>query len=200
MPGRYPRFAVCHVDGQGEYRLIDVNEHAYASHVDHGDGAPGDPIPGVAGFVFGGDCEPVAADSDGDGIGDASDNCPSVPNPAQEDADGDDIGDACDDDSDGDGIDNASDNCPSVPNPAQEDADGDDIGDACDDDSDGDGIPDSADQCPGADDTIDIDGDGIPRLRRPTHRQRQRRHRQRLRQLPEPLEPGSGRSLPRPGR
>ena len=35
-------------------------------------------------------------DSDGDGIPDATDNCPLVPNPDQRDADGDGIGDACD--------------------------------------------------------------------------------------------------------
>ncbi|WP_437629954.1 DNRLRE domain-containing protein [Sorangium sp. So ce854] len=37
----------------------------------------------------------VAADTDQDGVFDACDNCPSVPNPSQADADGDDIGDAC---------------------------------------------------------------------------------------------------------
>jgi Tol biopolymer transport system component len=36
------------------------------------------------------------ADSDGDGIPDATDNCPSVNNPNQTDTDGDGIGDACD--------------------------------------------------------------------------------------------------------
>ena len=58
------------------------------------------------------------SDTDGDGIPDTADNCPTVPNPMQEDADGDEIGDACD-------------NCPEDFNPGQEDSDGDNIGDAC---------------------------------------------------------------------
>lgn len=36
------------------------------------------------------------ADSDGDGVPDASDNCPGVANPGQADCDGDGTGDACD--------------------------------------------------------------------------------------------------------
>ncbi|HNR99062.1 MAG TPA: lamin tail domain-containing protein [Planctomycetota bacterium] len=58
-------------------------------------------------------------DSDNDGIPDALDNCPYVPNPDQADQDGDGVGDACD-------------NCPTVPNADQRDRDRDGIGDACD--------------------------------------------------------------------
>lgn len=94
-------------------------------------------------------------DADGDGIGDAQDNCPQVFNPirplddgAQPDADGDGAGDACDvcplepnstscpapdpNDMDGDGVANAADNCPGDKNPGQEDGDNDGKGDACD--------------------------------------------------------------------
>jgi hypothetical protein len=39
---------------------------------------------------------PPPADTDGDGIINANDNCPSVSNPDQSDIDGDGIGDACD--------------------------------------------------------------------------------------------------------
>ncbi|MBL8742442.1 MAG: lamin tail domain-containing protein, partial [Myxococcales bacterium] len=104
--------------------------------------------------VYSGDI--TAADEDGDGIPNASDNCPTVFNPVrpldggvQANFDGDADGDACDPcpinadtdicvplapgDSDGDGVLNAMDNCPTDPNPGQEDADNDDKGDVCDD-------------------------------------------------------------------
>ena len=96
-----------------------------------------------------------AADSDGDGIPDAMDNCPHVFNPVrpmdngvQPDADGDGKGDACDPcpldanstsctavsmaDRDHDGKPDATDNCPETYNPDQADADHDGRGDACD--------------------------------------------------------------------
>lgn len=47
-------------------------------------------------------------DSDGDGVGDSSDNCPSVPNPGQENLDGDALGNACDPDADNDGYTNVA--------------------------------------------------------------------------------------------
>ena len=44
--------------------------------------------------------EVPAEDADGDGVGDAEDNCPDDVNPLQEDIDGDGLGDACDDEVD----------------------------------------------------------------------------------------------------
>jgi Ca2+-binding RTX toxin-like protein len=71
-------------------------------------------------------------DSDGDGVVDGSDNCPTMANPDQADADLNGEGDACDTpDADGDEIPDSSDNCPSVYNPDQADADGNGIGDEC---------------------------------------------------------------------
>lgn len=64
----------------------------------------------------------TCADPDGDGVCDASDNCPSVANSAQTDADGDGIGDACDtcpddpnNDADGDGVCGDVDMCQATP-------------------------------------------------------------------------------------
>jgi Tol biopolymer transport system component len=52
---------------------------------------------------------PPPSDTDGDGVNDPVDNCPSVVNADQANADGDGLGDACDPDRDGDGVDDVVD-------------------------------------------------------------------------------------------
>jgi ribosomal protein L24E len=72
------------------------------------------------------------ADSDGDGVPNGSDNCPSLANADQKNTDGDGQGDACDGDDDNDGKADASDNCPVNANADQRDSDDDGVGNPCD--------------------------------------------------------------------
>ena len=120
----------------------------------------------------------AAADTDGDGIPDIDDNCPTVYNDEQElftfyaDTDGDGWGDpavsvmSCTAPSGY--TDRAGDLCPNVASTSQLDTDGDGLGDACDSDADGDGIPNMQD-CDPLDPTVgakmafyrDEDGDEL---------------------------------------
>ncbi len=59
-------------------------------------------------------CTWTCNDDDNDGIGDATDNCPTVSNADQKDFDNNFAGDACDDDDDGDGVKDELDNCPTT--------------------------------------------------------------------------------------
>ncbi|MDH5492647.1 MAG: OmpA family protein [Myxococcales bacterium] len=97
-------------------------------------------------------------DSDGDGLPDAEDGCPSRP----EDADGFEDADGCPDpDNDADGIGDGQDACPD----RGEDADGFEDTDGCPDpDNDADGIEDTSDRCPeeAEDHDGDADEDGCP--------------------------------------
>ena len=95
------------------------------------------------------------ADADGDGVEDASDNCPATANADQADSDGDAAGDVCDafpndseNDADSDGLGGDVDNCPAIGNADQADNDLDGFGDVCDSDDDNDGFADGADNCP----------------------------------------------------
>jgi OOP family OmpA-OmpF porin len=102
-------------------------------------------------------------DSDGDGVPDLEDKCPSEPGPKEN------AGCPVVKDSDGDGIPDDIDRCPLDP----EDFDGFQDEDGCPDpDNDGDGIVDKVDACPNTPGPIenrgcpvlDRDGDGIPDL------------------------------------
>jgi hypothetical protein len=91
------------------------------------------------------DCTRPAADSDGDGVPNAEDNCPSVANRDQADANGNMIGDACEvmgaPDADRDGRPDTADNCPRVWNVNQADDDRDGLGNVCDTTPRGDASP-----------------------------------------------------------
>lgn len=52
---------VCHRTGDGSYILINVSERALPAHLRHGDGVPGDRVPGLAGKKFAADCAIVDA-------------------------------------------------------------------------------------------------------------------------------------------
>jgi hypothetical protein len=51
---------VCHLDDEGNYRLISIAEPALKGHTKHGDAQPGDAVPGRPGFVFDEACTQVS--------------------------------------------------------------------------------------------------------------------------------------------
>jgi hypothetical protein len=110
-------------------------------------------------------------DADRDGVPDTADGCPGIADPLQADGDGDGLGDACDpggaaSDGDADGVPDVIDACALTFDPGQRDGDADGVGDVCDrcmgvadpraeqpcpaaePDGDFDGVPDVFDPCP----------------------------------------------------
>jgi uncharacterized protein (TIGR02145 family) len=117
-------------------------------------------------FGFSVRCVRGTLDSDGDGIVDDADNCPTVFNPGQEDLDSDAVGDACDSDIDGDGLSNLEE-ATIGSDSTLADSDGDGVHDYAEvfaeggsvnspADTDSDGLPNVLDS--------DDDGDGIPTI------------------------------------
>lgn len=104
--------------------------------------------------------KPVDKDSDGDGVIDSKDKCPTTQAGRKVNADG------CELDSDGDGVVDGQDRCPKTPAGRKVDSQG------CEADSDKDGVSDATDKCPntpagqkvgrdGCEIDSDGDGDGI---------------------------------------
>lgn len=50
---------VCHLTNGGNYNLLRVSASALSAHLGHGDGQPGDAVPGLEGFIFGENCTPT---------------------------------------------------------------------------------------------------------------------------------------------
>ncbi|HYP49010.1 MAG TPA: M36 family metallopeptidase, partial [Thermoleophilaceae bacterium] len=101
----------------------------------------------------------VTPDTDGDGHGNATDNCLTVRNLDQSNADGDASGDACDANDDTDAFPDSSDNCRTAANADQATHDGDGLGDACDPDDDEDTLLDAQDNCRTLFNPTQADGD-----------------------------------------
>ena len=51
---------ICHVTGNGGYHLRTVSVNALPAHLDHGDGLPEGPVPGMPDFDFDAECNVVA--------------------------------------------------------------------------------------------------------------------------------------------
>jgi hypothetical protein len=120
-----------------------------------------DPVPGNDSASTAAAIE-VRPDADGDGVTDASDNCPTVANANQANTDGDSHGNACDTEGPSgnfNGVGGTDDCTDGVDNNANGLTDG--FEPTCD--SDGDGVSDSNDNCPNTPNAsqADADGDGL---------------------------------------
>jgi len=103
---------------------------------------------GVAGFLGELKSSAPPPDSDGDGVINDLDKCPTTPPGRVVDADG------CELDGDGDGVVDGDDRCPNTPAGVAVDSNG------CALDSDGDGVPDYRDECPDTEAGAKVDDKG----------------------------------------
>jgi hypothetical protein len=99
------------------------------------------------------DVQAAAPDGDGDGVPDATDNCPGTANANQANRDGDTQGDVCDTDDDNDGVADGHDACPRGATGWTSTLTSDHDGDGCKDsgedpDDDNDAVTDTHDSCP----------------------------------------------------
>ena len=63
---RQAKVDVCHYEADtGAFDLINISTKAHQKHMDHGDGVPGDHVPGMAGYEFDETCELVQSEIPG---------------------------------------------------------------------------------------------------------------------------------------
>ncbi len=103
---------------------------------------------GLTGFLGDARSSAPPPDSDGDGVINDLDQCPTTPRGRVVDANG------CEYDADGDGVVDGDDQCPDTPAGVAVDGKG------CPLDSDGDGVPDYRDDCPGSEAGAKVDDKG----------------------------------------
>jgi hypothetical protein len=55
---RKAKVDVCHLDDEGNYKLLSIAGPALQAHLDHGDGVPGGDVPDMEGYQFDETCTP----------------------------------------------------------------------------------------------------------------------------------------------